>query len=163
MDKEAWKISEAKIKIPLNLLASSLIRTKDQKSLQDLVQTEYAARYCESIGVSASAETVQLIHTNLPINEALVAPNWTTQSLDIIPGRGKETQLQRHLRSVRDAEDEQIKAAVLHHTNRANIPALDKIGKQVKVPHRKKISPMIPFDDLGTNKYIVSKIIHHLT
>ena len=149
MDHEAKKISETKIKIPLSLFASSLIRAKDQKSLQDLVQTEYATRYCESIGVSASADTLQLIHANLPIQDALVAPNWTTQSLDIIPGRGSETQLQRHLRGVRDAEDEQIKIAVIHHTNRANAPTLDKVEKQIKVPHRKKISPMISFDHLG--------------
>lgn len=157
MDRQT--VLETRIQIPLKITAGLNLRSIQPGVLQNIIQDEYATRYCEKIGVKASPDTIQLIRASLPLEEALIAPNWTTQSLEIIPGKGNETAVQRHLRSIRDEEDEFIRNSITRTMIRTdNIVDTDETRKKSKVPRKKKINPMVPYEQLIANMLALDEV-----
>ena len=52
-------------------------------------EKEYSAKYLELIGVNSTADNVELLLKNLPIDEALVLPVFAREKIAIFPGIGK--------------------------------------------------------------------------
>ena len=79
-------VNATKVEIPLKPVAIASEKKLPPNFLNTL-QTEYAIKYLEKLGVTPTKDKIDQLLTNFPINNALVIPAWTRETVIIVPDR----------------------------------------------------------------------------